>query len=375
MKIMNMIQNNLSKYVFILLALLAVWFRNVPAINSMLIFFAVITLLVVAHELAHYFTAKFFRVKILEAGIGFPPRVYGYKFKNIIYSINLLPIGGFVKLLGEEASEDPDSLSQKNYLQRFIILVSGSIVNLILPILLFSAAFMIPHEVEVGSPQVTFVHANSPAAIAGIQTGDVILSINERKTDNIQTAVRLIRINLGKEINFQVKRSDELINLKATPRWGPPVNQGPTGIKIAAQYPFTEKISMNFIEASKEGLRMTLDSWILFRNEIITWFNGNSQPEFAGPVGIANITGEVAREGGVASLLSLTAILSLNLGILNLLPLPMLDGGRILLLFVELARRGKKINPQREAIFHLTGFFLFIFLAIIITINDLLRVI
>ena len=84
MKIMNMIQNNLSKYVFILLALLAVWFRNVPAINSMLIFFAVITLLVVAHELAHYFTAKFFRVKIIEAGIGFPPRVYGYKFKNII---------------------------------------------------------------------------------------------------------------------------------------------------------------------------------------------------------------------------------------------------------------------------------------------------
>ena len=116
-KEINMISNHLSKYLFILLALLAVIFRNTQAINSMLIFFAVITLLVVAHELAHYFTAKLFRVKIIEAGIGFPPRVFGYKFKNIIYSINLLPIGGFVKLLGEEASDDPDSLSQKSYLQ------------------------------------------------------------------------------------------------------------------------------------------------------------------------------------------------------------------------------------------------------------------
>ena len=375
MKIITMISNHLSKYIFIILAVLAVIFRSTPAINSMLVFFAVITLLVVAHELAHYFTAKIFRVKIIEAGIGFPPRVFGYKFRDIIYSINLLPIGGFVKLLGEEASEDPDSLSQKNYLQRFIILVSGSVVNLILPILLFSAAFMIPHEIEVGNPQVSFVHENSPASMGGMQTGDIIVSINERKTENIQTAVRLIRINLGKEINFKIKRSNELIDLQVIPRWNPPVNQGPTGIKIMAQYPFTEKISMSFLDASKEGLRMTLDSWILFRNEIITWFNGNSQPEFAGPVGIANITGEVAREGGVASLLSLTAILSLNLGILNLLPLPMLDGGRILLLFIEFARRGKKMNPQREAFFHLTGFFLFIFLAIIITINDLLRVI
>ena len=369
-----MISNHLSKYLFILLALLAVIFRNTQAINSMLIFFAVITLLVVAHELAHYFTAKLFKVKIIEAGIGFPPRVFGYKFKNIIYSINLLPIGGFVKLLGEESSDDPDSLSQKSYLQRFIILVSGSVVNLILPILLFSIAFMIPHEIEVGNPQVTYVHANSPASIAGLKEGDIIVSINEREASNIQTAVKLIRINLGKEINLKVKRSNEIINLRATPRWSSPANQGPTGIKIAAQYPFTEKISMGFFEASQEGLRMTLDSWILFRNEIITWFNGNSQPELAGPVGIANITGEVAREGGVASLLSLTAILSLNLGILNLLPLPMLDGGRILLLFVEVARRGKKINPQKEALFHLTGFFIFIFLAIIITINDLLRV-
>ena len=129
---MHTFKKNLTKFLFIILFFLALIFRNTEAINSTLIFFLVITTLVVAHELAHYFTAKLFKVKIIEAGIGFPPRVFAYKLKDIIYSINLLPIGGFVKLLGEEDSEEPGSLSQKNYLQRFIILVSGSLVNLIL---------------------------------------------------------------------------------------------------------------------------------------------------------------------------------------------------------------------------------------------------
>tara|TARA_B110000196_G_C21143654_1_gene665265 strand:+ start:1972 stop:3093 length:1122 start_codon:yes stop_codon:yes gene_type:complete len=372
---MNLLQkNNLPKFLFILLIIFSLLYRNNEAINSMIIFFIVITVLVVAHELAHYFTAKIFKVKIIEAGIGFPPRVIGVTFKKTLYSINLLPLGGFVKLLGEEASDEPDSLSQKSYLQRFIILFSGSFVNLILPILLFTTSYMIPHEVEVGKAQITFVHQDSPAYTAGVKPYDVILSVNNREADNVQKAVQLIRINLGKEIDLKVQRGSEIMNLNVEPRWSHPANQGPTGIKITSQYPFTETVSMDFIKALKEGTRTTIDSFILFRNEIISWFTGNSQPEFAGPVGIADITGEVARQGGISPLLYLTAILSINLGILNLLPFPMLDGGRIFLLLVEILRRGKKIKPEKEALFHLTGFFIFMFLAIIVTINDLLRV-
>lgn len=374
-KIMNLLQkNNLPKFLFILLVIASLFYKNNEAVSSMLIFFIVITGLVVAHELAHYFTAKIFNVKILEAGIGFPPRVMGFKFKKTLYSINLLPLGGFVKLLGEEASDEPDSLSQKSYIQRFIILFSGSFINLILPILLFSSSYMIPHEVEVGKPQITFVHQDSPAYFSGIKQGDIILSVNNREANNVQKAVQLIRINLGKDIDLKIQRGSEVIDINTKPRWSHPSNQGPTGISIASQYPFTETISMGLLEATKEGTRTTIDSFILFRNEIISWFNGNSQPEFAGPVGIAEITGDVARQGGIAPLLYLTAILSINLGILNLLPFPMLDGGRIFLLLIEILRRGKKIKPEKEALFHLSGFIIFIFFAIIITINDLLRV-
>jgi regulator of sigma E protease len=370
-----LVKNNLTKIIFLFLIVLLIIYRDIEAINSMLIFFLVITLLVVAHEAAHYITAKIFKVKIIEAGIGFPPRVIGFNWKKTIYSINLLPIGGFVKLLGEEASEEPDSLSKKSYLQRFIILFSGSFINLLLPIILFSASFMIPHEVEIGSPQITFVHPDSPAYNSGIKQGDIIMSINGREINNVQKAVKLIKMNLGKEIEIKLKRNQETLTIQETPRWAPPSGQGPTGIKIAAQYPFTETVSMNFFEATKEGAVSSLDTFILFRNEIISWFKGTSQPELAGPVGIADITGQVAREGGLSSLLTLTAILSINLGILNLLPLPMLDGGRIFLLLIEIIRRGKKINPEKEALFHLIGFFLFMFLAILITINDLIRII
>ena len=233
---------------------------------------------------------------------------------------------------------------------------------------------MIPHEVEVGKPQITFVHQDSPAYFSGIKQGDIILSVNNREANNVQKAVQLIRINLGKDIDLKIQRGSEVIDINTKPRWSHPSNQGPTGISIASQYPFTETISMGLLEATKEGTRTTIDSFILFRNEIISWFNGNSQPEFAGPVGIAEITGDVARQGGIAPLLYLTAILSINLGILNLLPFPMLDGGRIFLLLIEILRRGKKIKPEKEALFHLSGFIIFIFFAIIITINDLLRV-
>ena len=138
--------------------------------------------------------------------------------------------------------------------------------------------------------------------------------------------------------------------------------------------PFTERVADPPWVSIPRGFNSTVDSMILVRNEVLSWFRGGSSPEVAGPVGLAQTTGEVARAGGVTTLLQLAAILSINLGILNLLPLPMLDGGRIMFLFIEVLRGGRRVRPEREALVHLVGFVLFIALAAIVTFFDITRI-
>ena len=138
--------------------------------------------------------------------------------------------------------------------------------------------------------------------------------------------------------------------------------------------PFTETVADPPWESIPRGFDATIDSLVLARNEIVSWFKGGTTPEVAGPVGIAQTTGEIAREGGVTPLLQLAALLSINLGVLNLLPLPMLDGGRVMFLLVEVARGGRRIAPEKEALVHLVGFALFIALAVAVTFSDITRI-
>ena len=169
-------------------------------------------------------------------------------------------------------------------------------------------------------------------------------------------------------------------------RWTYPEGQGPTGITIAPEVvnpadgrPFTTTVSLAPWEAIPQGFQLTWDTLILARNQIISWVRGTSSPEFQGPVGIAQTTGEVATaagsaQGAISPLLELAALLSINLGILNLLPLPMLDGGRMFFVGIEVIRRGKRIRPEREALVHLIGFVAFIALALVVTFYDISRI-
>jgi regulator of sigma E protease len=356
------------------------------ATTSALIFILILVALVVVHELGHFFTAKFFGVYVHEFGIGFPPRIWGKRLGETEYTINWLPIGGFVRLEGEENPGNPRALAAQPRWQRFIILVSGGAVNLVLPVFLFAAALMIPHQVPEGRAVVGDVLPDSPAAEAGLMEGDVILSINGRDAAHMAEASRLVRVYQGRTIDMEIRRAGEEFTLPVHSRWAPPPGEGPTGITIAPQVvnpvdgrPFTVTRSLPPWEAVPEGARQTWDTFILARNEVIGWFQGSSGPEFAGPVGIAEITGEVARSsdtaaGAIGPLLQLAALLSLNLGIINLLPLPMLDGGRIMFLLIEIVRRGKRIAPEREALVHLVGFVAFIALALVITFMDISRI-
>ena len=343
--------------------------------TAALLFIGILIGLVLAHEAGHFVTAKLFGVKVLEFGVGFPPRVAAWKFGETEYSINWLPLGGFVRLLGEEDPSDPRSLAAQPAWKRFIVLFAGAGVNLVLPIVLFAIALSLPHEESIGRAVVQGVVPDSPAEAAGLEQGDIVYMIGGRDAKNVVTASRLVRINMGREIDIRVKRGDEFLTVAIEPRWAFPSDQGPTGITISSQYPFTETVALPPWESVPAGLRATFDTLLLARNEIIGWIRGGSGPAVAGPVGIAQTTGEVARAGGAPPLFELAALLSINLGVINLLPLPMLDGGRIFFLLIEVLRGGRRVAPEKEAVVHLVGFVLFVALAVVVTFADISRII
>lgn len=357
------------------------------AMTSAVLFLAIMLGVVMVHEAGHFFTAKAFGVRVHEFAFGFPPRIFAKRIGETEYAVNWLPLGGYVRLEGEENAASPRSLAAKPRWQRLIILTSGAVINLILPVVLLSAALMIPHQEDEGQARITAVAAESPAAAAGLREGDVILRVGSYDTKNLAEASRLVRIYQGKTVDVVVRRAGERVTVPVYARWAPPEGQGPTGISIAPESvnpldgrPYTVTVSQPPWEAVPNGAVLTWQTLILARNEIVGWVKGTTRPQFQGPVGIAQTTGEVARSsettaGAISPLLELAALLSINLGILNLLPLPMLDGGRVLFVLIEVVRRGRKIRPEREALVHLVGMAAFLLLAIVVTFADISRIV
>lgn len=366
--------------------------------TTALIFLAVLVPLVLIHELGHYLAARAFGVKVLEFGFFFPPRLFSIRRGETIFSINLLPLGGFVKLLGEEDPSDPRSLASKPILTRFIVLVSGSAMNILLPLVLFVVILLVPQSTLEGRVQIVGVAPESPAAMAGLRTGDIVISIDGHPVRNHQELSYRIRLNLGESTTWKIVREKYLlqqpmglsnepglfqppdpidsktVSVTLIPRWQPPPDEGNAGIVIATIDARMNKRSYNLFEAIPQAFQRTGETLRLFRNEITSYVIGASAPQVAGPIGIAQITGEVAQSGWIP-LLELAALLSLNLAILNVLPLPPLDGGRIMFLAVEFLRRGKRISPKREVLVHAIGFAAFISLVVVISYFDIIRIV
>jgi regulator of sigma E protease len=367
---------------------------------SVLPFVGILVGLIVIHELGHYITAKMFGIKVLEAGLGYPPRVFGFMWKGTLYSFNWLPLGGFVRLLGEEDPTDPQSLAAQAAWKRMVVLAAGSFMNLMLPILLFAIAYMMPREVAVGPAVIDVVETGSPAAEAGLQSGDQIISLDGDEVKNSQDVGRAIRVGMSPPwwpggddtISFVVNRpipggGFERVEADVQARWAPPEGQGPTGIQISNKVSSsaicqtgdlpqcTETERYPIWEAIPKGWTATWDALILARNQVIQLFYGGEGPQVAGPVGIADATGDVVKEAGWKTLLDMAALLSINLAIINMLPLPMLDGGRFAFVVLEVIRRGKRVAPEKEAIVHLVGLALILVSALVITYFDVIRLI
>ena len=353
-------------------------------LQAILPFAGILIGLIVVHEAGHFVVAKLTGVRVVEAGLGYPPRIWGKEFRGTIYSINLIPLGGFCRMLGEEDPSDPASLAAKPAWVRLLVLGAGSAMNFALPFILFTISFMIARDVSVGLTQIVQVMDNSPAQEAGLREGDVIFAINDHEVRNTQEVGTQIRLNMGETVTMLVRREAELVEVPVHARWSPPTyideegeeqRQGPTGIMIAALYPgMTESESFPLWEAFPKSIDTTFQVLTLARNEFISWFKGGGRPQVAGPVGIAQVTGEVVEEQGYRPLLDFAALLSINLAIINILPLPMLDGGRIMFVLLEIARRGKRVAPEKEALVHFIGLVLILTLAVVITYFDVLRV-
>ena len=348
-------------------------------IITIVAFLGVLAVLIIAHELGHFATAKAFGVKVEEFGLGFPPRLLSVKRGETLYSLNAIPLGGFTKMAGEEDPKVPRSLASKGAGTRLIVLSAGSIMNALLPLLLFSIAFMIPHDMLIEPTVVEKVAPNSPAAAAGIEPGDTLLGINGKPVNNFNEFHRYVQLNLGKEISILVEHSDSTTEeIQVIPRWKPPEGEGAIGIERDIEFALSNRTIASqhepFWKAIPMGVSECIETFVLFKNAIIGLFIGAVPLQLTGPVGIAQLTGEVAK-AGISPLLEFAGFISINLAILNILPLPALDGGRIVFVLLEWVRRGKRVSPKTEGLVHAIGFAMLMALIVVITYQDIIRII
>lgn len=360
---------------------------------TILVFILVLGVLVFVHELGHFLVAKKIGVRVEEFGFGLPPRIWGVKRGETIYSLNWLPIGGFVKLAGEDM-EEPSSVNhsagkaapeisqneiKRNFWarskkERAAILLAGVTMNFVLGVAIISFIFTQGVFVPTDRVHIEKVLANTPAALAGLSTGDVIVSFGGVKISTSGDIINTAKKFSGQPVEMIVLRNQSQLHVQIIPRKDPPKEEGPMGIVISnleeKKYPWYQAPFYGTIEAVKMSLMMlTVLLSLVWR--IITFQKVGV--EVAGPIGIAQATGEAIKFGYMA-VLQLMGILSLNLALINILPIPALDGGR--LLFVVLEKfLGRKVKPRAERIVHQVGMAFLLGLIVLVTINDIVRLI
>ncbi|NLY84743.1 MAG: RIP metalloprotease RseP [Tissierellia bacterium] len=327
------------------------------AISAILVFLIVI----LVHEFGHFAVAKLVGIRVNEFSIGMGPKLVQKKSGETKYTIRLLPIGGYVKMEGEdEASNDPRSFNKFPPLSRIGVVAAGAIMNFILAIIVLTIV-----SFGVGTPSTIIEKTtpNSPAESVGLLPGDRIVEINNKKTNSWESIVETIsNSDPNREIGIVINRNGENISYSLLPT----TEEGRTIIGIIPKY---EK---SLITAVKGGIEKT---WLIIRLMFEFFgmlFRGQVRLEhLSGPVGIIHEVG-VAAKTGIYDLLFLLGFININLGFINLLPIPALDGSRIIFLLIELIR-GKPIDPEKEGFIHFLGFIFLISLMLIITYKDIIK--
>lgn len=361
---------------------------------TILIFLLILTTLVLVHEFGHFIIAKKMGVKVEEFGIGLPPRLFGVKKGETLYSVNLLPLGGFVKLYGEEYDEldrkKPNvwnknrTFINKKPWQKTLIILGGVVGNFLLGWFIFSYLITQGIPVPINKVIVEKVTKNSPADIAGLKEKDFILklipplprrSLGEDGPISLTSSTALISLTqkyASQKIGLLVQRNNQSLTINLVPRKNPPKGEGPLGIAITSfiekKYPWYVAPYYGLIEAFNIIFKITFELGKLLLG-LITFQKLNV--DVAGPVGIANLAGQAIKFGRNA-FLEFLALLSLNLAIINIFPFPALDGGRLVFVLYEGIFK-KKPNKNIEKYTNLIGFMILLSLAALITVNDIVK--
>jgi regulator of sigma E protease len=323
-------------------------------------FILVFGIIVFFHEFGHFIFARINGIKVHEFSMGMGPKLFSIKKKETVYSLRIFPIGGYVKMEGEdEDSQEMFSFSKKNPYQRFSVIFAGPFMNFVLAIILLTIIGFI-----IGTPTNIVGEAidGLPATNAGIISNDEIVSINNVKIKEWEDIVN--EISSSENLNIKIIRDSEEIEIELIP-----IIDEENGRKIIGISP---KYVINPIESIKNAAITTYQfstSLFVFLKDLIV---GNEvQGEVLGPVGIVELVGNEAKNG-ITNLLFLAAYLSVNLGVINLLPFPALDGGRIVFIIVEILR-GKPIDPQKEGFVHMIGFTILMGLMVFVLWKDITR--
>ncbi|MBI4201010.1 MAG: site-2 protease family protein, partial [Chloroflexi bacterium] len=247
-----------------------------------LAFIALLALLVLVHEAGHFAMAKAARVKVLEFGLGFPPRLWSLRRGETLYSVNAIPLGGFVKMVGEEDPSEPGSLAGKSTGVRFLVMAAGPFMNALLALVLFSVLFMVPQDVVVGEVEVQQVAPGSPAQLAGILPGDRVVAVDGHPVSNHADLQYRIGLRLGAEMTWLVQRGGQRLVVTLVPRPNPPEGQGATGIQVATVNPRLERRATAPWVAMGKGLLRMGDVLVFAKNEFTKWFAGGTAPEVTG---------------------------------------------------------------------------------------------
>ncbi len=424
----------------------------------------ILGVLILIHEIGHFATAKLFGIEVQEFGIGLPPRLFGIRRGGVLYSINLIPLGGFVRVLGEDGkSFEPGSMQTKSRLQRTIFITAGSLMNLLLAFVLITAMVGIQGESK-SNVYVAEVEAASPAQQAGWQAGDRFLTVAGTDVTSIDQVVSLTERYAGKEMPVTLLRGKQIVHTEVVPRKNPPPNSGRTGIKItgspvatilvaevepgsaadragirqgdviraigdlpvedASAYSIGLQIHAGTsqpvtIERGGQVMTVTLaipslapdqeevDSGMSVRQDVIyhalPWWKivpqgamdtlstlrrmfeglimlirgGVSLGSVAGPIGMGQLTSEVLAVSAAptwVTLANIMILLSLNLAVLNLLPFPALDGGRLLFVVIETIR-GKRVAPEKEGMVHFVGLVILLAVMFVVAFIDIDRLV
>lgn len=351
--------------------------------RTLVLFVITFTAIIAVHESGHYLTARLLGMKVLEFAFGFPPRIAAWRKGGIDYSLNWIPFGGFVRILGQDdfairqhGEGEPGSFTSKPWWAQAIVLVAGVTMNFVLALVVLTAAFALGTTAPTGQVRISEVKAGSPAEAAGLKADDIIRKIDDRDVTSSRDLVVYAREHRGVEITLVVDRNGRpLPPVKATPRRDPPEGEGPLGIALED---VLGPVSGGLPQAAGSAWSLTTEvvrQMVALPGQLLSGrdTSPDGPPQIGGPIEIYRVTGQVS-QFGVAAVLRLIGILSINLAVLNIIPFPALDGGRLFFVLIGGIFR-RRLSPQVEAAVHAIGFVVLLALILAVSFADLRRAI